>query len=178
MTIHVKGVDYPGEPIKEEWLITTLAEGEWDADWLVRELESVGCGEDGNPRFTMQVSRSRHAWGASGAALSLVMEVAHDALIGGGGYMLHRVGKEMGKRMRQQYDPPLRPLTEEEASGKVIWLIASKYDEQNASLAVVSTSVSDNAATVTVRGERATYTVEMTLDDGLVMTSRITREVI
>lgn len=170
--VEVRFKSWLGAEDEPEYWVLEADGAAWPKDWLTRQVvelasasaEASCCGR-GN--YALDIYDRKTEWGASSAAIDLILTLSQDLMSEATWLALYEVGRRAAARLRAKHpDWSGPPVTEEQAAESALWAVLRRYKEsKREGLDVRSVEFVDDRKVLVVLSEAETgirYTVEVT----------------
>jgi hypothetical protein len=166
----------------EDWVLSLNPGAEFDQDWLLRHIESLGYQEPtpgdyhiGQPVYNMEIIGRKFSWGAEVSTFSILMDVGIGVLGNAAWEGIKAIRTQLANKMKRDR-LAVQPLGEQEAVERTRWILGRKYELREEQLFHVAVEMSHSDAIVTMTDEvGVAYRVQLVESDGLVLLARISR---
>lgn len=177
VTIAIRFLADDRETVMEEWGLTVDAvDDPPEQDELIWAVDALGRRPGGEPTYILTVNETKRSWGADGAALSIVLDIAQDMVSNALWVGLGAIGARIIGKKRADHQSSVASMTDEEIEQSARDFLMERYsirDEAEVHLVGLENDGPNGSATFDRPALRRRYTVGVTREPGDVLRYRV-----
>jgi hypothetical protein len=131
--VNVRPVESPADEEGDEEFVILSGQAQWNQDWLVREVESLGYVRlnetSREPAYSLSIQERHTSWGADAASYTILLLVAQWALSSGLWDAVKLLGGKIASKALSPGDQPDAPLDEDEAVRRAKVVLYNRYSK-------------------------------------------------